>query len=101
MIGGTIVMPGIMVVGVVVVCQWKQRRAGHFADWPQQRAVEPRKGAAASRLPESLERRQKLDHAKASVARIDGERSRLTEAWEHYFARVGHHASEARGSPPR
>jgi hypothetical protein len=101
MVGWTIVMIGIMVIGVVVVFKWKQRRAGHIAYWQQQRAVEQRKGEAASRLPDSLERRQKMDHAKASVERIDGELARLTEPWEHDFESVGHHASEAKGSRPR
>jgi hypothetical protein len=101
MVGWTIVLIGIMLIGVVVVVKRKQRQAGHIAYWQQQREVEQRKGEAASRLPDALERRRKLDHAKASVARIDGELSRLTESWEHYFASVGHHASEAKGSPPR
>jgi hypothetical protein len=101
MVGWTIVMIGIMLIGVVVVVKWKQRRAGHIAYWQQQREVELRKGEAASRLPDSPERRQKMDHAKASMERIDGELSRLTESWEHHFESVGHHASEAKGSPPR
>jgi hypothetical protein len=41
-----------------------------------------------------------MDRAKATVERIDGELSRLTGSWEHYFESVGHHASEGRG-PPR
>ena len=101
MVGWTIIITGIILIGVVVVFKWKQRQAGHIAYWQQQRAVEERKGEAASRLPDSVERRQKMDHAKASVERIDGELSRLTESWEHYFESVGHHASEAKGSPPR
>src|SRR5215510_10254514 len=101
MVGWTIVMTGIMLTGVVVVFKRKQRKAGHIAYWQQQRAVEQRKGEAASRLPDSLGRRQKMDHAKASVERIDGELSRLTESWEHFFESRGHHASEGRGSPPR
>jgi hypothetical protein len=101
MVGWTIVMIGIMLIGVVVVVKWKQRQAGHIAYWQQQREVEQRKGEAATRLPDSLERRRKMDHAKASVERIDGELSRLTESWEHYFESVGHHASVARASPPR
>jgi hypothetical protein len=101
MVGWTIVMIGIMLIGVVVVFKWKQHRAGHIAYWQQQREVEQRKGETASRLPDSLERRQTMDHAKASVEHIDGELSRLTESWEHYFERVGHHASEVKGSPPR
>ena len=78
MVGWTIGMLGIMLIGIVVVFKWKQRQAGHLAYWQQQRAVEQRKGEAASQLPDSLERRQKMDHAKASVERIDGELSRLT-----------------------
>jgi hypothetical protein len=100
MVGWTIVIAGIILSGVVVF-KWKQRRAGHIAYWQQQREVEKRNGEAASRLPDSVERRQKMDHAKASVERIDSELSRLTESWEHYFESVGHHASEGRGSPPR
>ena len=101
MVGWIVVMIGIMVIGVVVVCKRKQRQAGHIAYWQQQRALEQRKGEAASRLPDALERRQKMAHAEASVARIDGELSRLTESWEHYFELVGHHASKGRGIPPR
>ena len=101
MIGWTIVMVGIMVIGVALVVKRKQRRAGHIAYWQQQREIEQRKGEAASRLPDSLQRRQKMDHAKASVARIDGELSRLTASWEHYFESVGHHGSAAKGSPPQ
>ena len=101
MVGWIVVMTGIMLIGVVVVFKWKQRQAGHIAYWQQQRALEQRKGEAASRLPDSVERRQKMDHAKASVERIDGELSRLTESWEHYFESVGHHAPKAKGSPPR
>jgi hypothetical protein len=101
MVSWTIMMIGIMLIGVVVIFKRKQRRAGHIAYWQQQREVEQRKGEAASQLPDSPERRQKMDHAKVSVARIDGELSRLTESWEHYFESVGHHASEAKGSPPR
>jgi hypothetical protein len=101
MVGWTIVMAGIMLIGVVVIFKRKQRRAGHIAYWQQQREVEQRKGEAASQLPDSPEQRQKMDHAQASVERIDGELSRLTRSWEHYFESVGHHASEAKGSPPR
>lgn len=101
MISWTIVMAGIMLIGVMVVFKWKQRQAGHIAYWRQQREFEQRKGEAASQLPDSLERRQKMDRAKASVERIDGELSRLTESWEHYFESVGHHASKGRGSTPR
>jgi 6-phosphogluconate dehydrogenase (decarboxylating) len=101
MVGWTIGMLGIMLIGVVVVFKWKQRQAGHIAYWQQQRAVEQRKGEAASQLPDSQERCQKMDHAKASVERIDGELSRLAESWEDYFESVGHHASKARGSTPR
>jgi hypothetical protein len=101
MVGWIVLMTGIVLIGVVVVFKWKQRQAGHIAYWQQQRAVEQRKGEAASRLPDSIERRQKMDHAKASVERIDGELSHLTASWEHYFESVGHHASAAKGSPPR
>ena len=100
MVGWTIVIAGIMLLGVVVVGKWKQRQAGHIAYWQQQRAVEQRKGEAASQRPDSLARRQTLDHATASVERIDGERSRLTASWEHDFASVGHHAAKGRGRPP-
>ena len=97
MVSWSIVMAGIMLIGLVVVFKWKRRRAGHIAYWQQQREVEQRKGEAASRLPDSPERRQRMDHAQASVARIDGELSRLTESWGHYFESVGHHASEGGG----
>jgi hypothetical protein len=33
MVGWTIVIAGIMLIGVMVVFQWKQRQAGHIADW--------------------------------------------------------------------
>jgi FtsZ-interacting cell division protein ZipA len=89
MVGWTIVMIGIMLIGLVVVFQWKQRKAGHIAYWQQQRQVEQRRGEAASRLPNSLERRQKMDHAKASVERIDGELSRLAGS----RGSVGQHTS--------
>ena len=78
MVGWTIVMLGIMLIGVgVVVFKWRQRQAGHIAYWQQQREVEQRKGEAASQQPDSQARRQKMDQAKASVERIDGELSRL------------------------
>jgi hypothetical protein len=89
MVGWIIVMTGIVPIGVVVVFKRKQRQAGHIAYWQQQREVEQRKGEAAARRPDSLERRQKMDHAKASVERIDGELSRLTGSKES----VGRHAS--------
>jgi hypothetical protein len=101
MISWTIVIAGIILIGVVVVFKWKQRQAGHIAYWQQQREVEWRKGETASRQPDSPDRRQKMDHAKASVERIDGELSRLTESWKHYFESVGHHASQGGGSTPR
>jgi hypothetical protein len=97
MVGWIVVMTGIMLIGVVVVFKWKQRQAGHIAYWQQQREFERRKGEAASRLADSVERRQKMDHAKARVERIDGELSRLTGSQRS----VGHHASEARVSTPR
>ncbi len=81
MLGWTIVMiAGIILTGVVVVFMRKQRKAGHVAYWQKQREVEQRKGEAASRQPESLERSQKMDNVKSSVERIDGELSRLTGA---------------------
>jgi hypothetical protein len=81
----------------VVVLKWKQRQAGHIAYWQQQREFEQRKGEVASRLPDSPESRQKMDHAKASVERIDGELSRLTGPQRA----VGNHTSAAGASPPR
>jgi hypothetical protein len=89
MVVWTIVITGIMLIGVVVVFQWKQRKAGHIAYWQHQREFEQRKGEVASRLPDSPESRQKMDHAKASVERIDGELSRLTAS----KGSAGHHAS--------
>ncbi|HSF33107.1 MAG TPA: hypothetical protein VLK82_21885 [Candidatus Tectomicrobia bacterium] len=89
MVGWTIVMAGIMLIGIVLVFKRKQRQAGHIAYWRQQREVEQRKGEAASRLPDSQERRQKMDHAKSSVERIDNELSRLTGS----KAAVEHHVS--------
>ena len=89
MVGWTIVMVGIVLIGVVVIFKRKQRQAGHIAYWQQQREVEQRKGEAASRLPDSLERRQKMDNAQASMERIDGELSRLTGS----KGSVGHHTS--------
>jgi hypothetical protein len=85
----TIVMVGILLIGVVVVLKRKQRRAGHIAYWQQQREVEQRKGDAALQQPESQARRQKMDQAQASVARIDGELSRLTGS----KGSVGHHGA--------
>ena len=82
-------MIGIILIGVVVVFTWKHRRAGHIDHWQQQREVEQRKGEAASRLPDSLERHQPMDHAKASVACIDGELLDTTGS----KAPVGHHVS--------
>jgi hypothetical protein len=90
MIGWTMAMAVILLLSVVVVFfKWKQRRAGHIAYWQQQRAGEQRKGAAASRLPDSLERRRKMDHAKASVERIDGQLACLNGSKES----VGRHVS--------
>jgi hypothetical protein len=89
MVGWTIVIAGIILIGVVAVLKWKQRKAGHIAYWQQQRQVEQRKGEAASRLPDSPQSRQKMDHAKASMERIDGELSRLAGSG----GSVGHHAS--------
>jgi hypothetical protein len=78
MVVWTVVMAGIILIGVVVVLKRKQRQAGHIAYWRQQREVEQRKGETASQLPESPERCQKMEQAKASVERIDDELSRLT-----------------------
>jgi hypothetical protein len=87
MVVWTIVMAGILLIGVVVIFKRKQRRADHIAYWQQQREVEQRKGEAASQQPDSQARRQKIDRAKGSVERIDGELSRLTGS----KGSVGHH----------
>ena len=87
MVVWTIVMAGIILIGVVVIFKRKQRRADHIAYWQQQREVEHRKGEAALQQPDSQARRQKMDHAQASVARIDGELSRLAGS----KGLVGHH----------
>jgi hypothetical protein len=89
MVVWTIVMVGIMLIGVVVIFKRKQRRADHIAYWQQQREVEQRKGEAASQQPDSSARRQKMDQSTASVARIDGELSRLTGS----KGSVGHHGA--------
>jgi hypothetical protein len=89
MVVWTIMITGIILIGVVVVLKWKQRQAGYIAYWQQQREFEQRKGEVASRLPDSPESRQKMGHAKASVERIDGELSRLTGS----KGAVGHRAS--------
>jgi hypothetical protein len=89
MVVWTIVMAGIILIGVVVIFKRKQRQADHIAYWQQQREVEQRKGETASQQPDSQARRQKMDHAKASVARIDGELSRLAGSKRS----VGHHVS--------
>jgi FtsZ-interacting cell division protein ZipA len=90
MVSWIIVMTGIVLIGLVVVTfKWKQRQADHLAYWQQQREVEERKGEAASRLPDSVQSRQKMDAARASVERIDGELSRLIGS----KGAVGHHAS--------
>ena len=89
MVVWTIVMVGIMLIGVVVIFKRKQRRVGHIAYWQQQREVEQRKGEAASQQPDSPARRQKMDQSTASVARIDGELSRLTGS----KGSVGHHGA--------
>jgi hypothetical protein len=77
MIVWTSVLAGIFLIGVVVVFMRKRRQADHIAYWQQQRAVEQRKEEAASQQPDSQARRQKMDQAKASMERIDGELSRL------------------------
>jgi hypothetical protein len=89
MVVWTIVMAGIILIGVVVIFKRKQRQADHIAYWQQQREVEQRKGEAASQQRDSPARRQKMDHAKASVERIDGELSRLAGSKKS----VGHHVS--------
>jgi hypothetical protein len=90
MVGWPIVMIGIVLIGIVVVVfKRRQRQADHISYWQQQRQVEQRKGEAASRLANSLEGRQKMANAKASMERIDGELSRLTGLKES----VGHHTS--------
>jgi hypothetical protein len=85
----TIVMAGIILIGAVVIFKRKQRQADHIAYWQQQREVEQRKGVAASQQPDSQARRQKMDQAEASVARINGELSRLAGS----KGAVGHHVS--------
>jgi hypothetical protein len=85
----TMVMAGVILIGVVVIFKRKQRRADHIAYWQQQREVEQRKGVAASQQPDSQARRQKMDQAEASVARIDGELSRLAGS----KGSVGHYVS--------
>ena len=89
MVVWTIVMAGIILIGVVVIFKRKQRRADHIAYWQEQREVEQRKGEAASRQPDSQARQQKMDQAQASVERIDGELSRLAGS----KGSVGHHVS--------
>jgi hypothetical protein len=87
MVVWTILMAGIILIGAVVIFKRKQRRADHIAYWQQQREVEQRKGEAALQQPDSQARRQKMDQAKASVERIDGELSRLAGS----KVSVGHH----------
>jgi len=77
MVVWTIVVAGIVLIGAVVIYKRKQRQADHTAYWQQQREIEQRKGEAALQQPDSEARRQKMDQAKASVDRIDGELSRL------------------------
>ena len=89
MVVWTIVMAGIILIGVVVIFKRKQRQASHIAYWQQQREVEQRKGETATQQPDSQARRQKMDLAKASVARIDGELSRLAGS----KGSVRHHVS--------
>jgi hypothetical protein len=71
----------------VVVFKWKQRQAGHIAYWQQERPFERRQGEAASRLPDSLERPQKMDHAKARIKRLDGELQSCSETLSVYIIR--------------
>jgi len=47
MLGWTIVMIGIVLIGVVLVSKWKQRQVGYIAHWQQQRAIQERKREAA------------------------------------------------------
>jgi hypothetical protein len=89
MVVWTLVMAGIVLIGVVVIFKWKQRQADHIAYWQQQREIEQRKGEAASQQPDSQASRQKMDQAKVSVERIDGELSRLAGSKRS----VGHHVS--------
>ena len=89
MVVWTIVMAGIVLIGVVVIFKRKQRQADHITYWHQQREIEQRKGEAALQQPDSEARRQKMDQAKASVERIDGELSRLAGS----KGSVGHHVS--------
>jgi hypothetical protein len=89
MVVWTIVMVGIVLIAVVVIFKRKQRQADHIAYWQQQREIEQRKGVAASQQPESETRRQKMEQAKASVDRIDGELSRLAGS----KGSVGQHVS--------
>jgi hypothetical protein len=89
MVVWTLVMVGIVLIGVVVIFKRKQRQADHIAYWQQQREIEQRKGEVASLQPESETRRQKMEQAKASVERIDGELSRLAGS----KGSVGHHVS--------
>jgi hypothetical protein len=89
MVVWTIVLAGIMLIGVVVIFKRKQRQADHMAYWQQQREVEQRKGETASQQPDSAARQQKMDQAQASVERIDGELSRLAGS----KGSVGHHVS--------
>ena len=77
MVVWTIVMAGIILIGVVVLFKRKQRQADHIAYWQQQREIEQRKGEVASQQPDSETRRQRMDQAQANVERIDGELSRL------------------------
>jgi len=89
MVVWTLVMAGIVLIGVVVIFKRKQRQGDHIAYWQQQREIEQRKGEVALQQPDSEARRQKMDQAKASVERIDGELSRLVGA----KGAVGHHVS--------
>jgi len=89
MVVWTIVIAGIILIGIVVIFKRKQRQADHIAYWHQQREVEQRKGETASQQPDSPARRQKMDQAQASVERIDGELSRLAGS----KGSVGHHVS--------
>lgn len=89
MVVWTIVMAGIILIGVVIIFMRKQRQADHIAYWQQQREIEQRKGESASQQPDSAARQQKMDQAKAGMERIDGELSRLAGS----KGSVGHHGS--------
>jgi hypothetical protein len=85
MVGWSIVMGGIMLIGV----SGNNARGGHIVYWQQQRQVEQRRGEAASWRPDCVESRQTLDSAIASMECIDSELSRLAGS----KGSVGQHTS--------